>query len=136
MADQALIDGFLELEGGSPPIEGETHDAVFGPKGAMGIRSFCLSSAAARLAAKRKEQEEESGMAAPLATSKKAPRQLDSDIPMTSKASGSGGAGKGRQFSLNFEISKDYDTASPRLFQAYCDHFTRTAKPYKLARVT
>lgn len=124
-----MIDGFLELlRGGKPAVHGESLDATFGVKHAMAIQSFTFSSdsRAARAMRGMFDDEDLGG---------------DEDHALAGMRGGKGkgkggGPEKERPFTLNFEITKLVDSASPALFKAYCARACAMAKPYGLAKVT
>jgi type VI secretion system secreted protein Hcp len=123
-----MIDGFLELlRGGKPAVHGENLDASFAAKHAMAIQSFTLSSdsKAARAMRGMFEDDEMEG---------------DEDAALAMMASRKSrsktGGEKQRPFTLNFEVTKAIDSASPALFKAYCARACVMAKPYDVARVT
>jgi type VI protein secretion system component Hcp len=126
-----MLDGFLELlSGGKPAIDGENLDGTFQPKHAIAIQSFSLTSESrsSRRAAERMAEGLQEGDGVPTMSEMKPGKKPSSN-------------GKERRFSLNFQVTKPVDAASPPLFRAYCKHACLSPddddnKPIDVAKVT
>jgi len=134
-----MLDGFLEiLNGGKAAILGESTDATFGKKHAMGISDFTLSSAGSGSKKKKKKKGQKG----------KPEAFEDEDDDEEDEGSGSkllsgwndlGSATdsqKQRKFALTFEVSKELDLGSPELFMAYCYNATNSPVTFDSAKVT
>jgi type VI secretion system secreted protein Hcp len=127
-----MLDGFLELlRGGKAVIDGENLDGTFAAKHAIAIDSFSLTSESrsARRAAERMSEGLQEGDGVPTLSE------------TTARSRPSGGSGKERRFTLNFQVTKPVDVASPPLFRAYCKHACLPPddpdnRPIDLAKVT
>jgi len=114
------VDMYLELEGGSPAVVGETLDSEMSKKKAMQIESFAFSAQADDNA-----PEEDDGMK----------QCIDPDMPFYAPPEEIGITQKALAWSIPFTVKKQVDRASPALFFSYCKSLSGVRAEFPKARV-
>lgn len=115
------VDMYLELEGGSPAVVGETSDADFSKKKAMLIESFAYQCQVDDAAV-----EEDDGMS----------QCIDPDMPYYVPPDEIDMTRKPLAWTIPFTVKKQVDRASPSLFFNYCKSLSGVRSEFTKARVS